>query len=105
MRFLGGHGRWGLISGELQLGIGEKGIGASVVDHLTDGDALALDHRSTPPLVGRRIGLEEMVLEMLGHSGGLNPGHGGHMHMFSPQHLAVSSGIVGSSGPLAAGFA
>lgn len=95
----------GLISGELHLGIGEEGIAAGVVHHLTDGDALALDHRSTPPLVGRGVDLEEMILEMLGHSGGLNPGHGGHMHMFSPQHLAASSGIVGSSGPLAAGFA
>lgn len=32
----------GLISGELHLGIGEEGIVAGVVDHLTDGDALAL---------------------------------------------------------------
>ena len=27
------------------------------------------------------------------------------MHLFSKQHLAVSSGIVGASGPCAAGFA
>lgn len=95
----------GLISGELHLGIGEEGIVAGVVDHLTDGDALALDHRSTPPLVARGVDLEAMTLEMLGHEDGLGGGRGGHMHLLSPQHLAASSGIVGSSGPLAAGFA
>jgi len=52
----------GLISGELHLGIGEEGIAAGVIDHLTDGDALALDHRSTPPLVGGGVDLEDMVL-------------------------------------------
>jgi pyruvate dehydrogenase E1 component alpha subunit len=30
---------------------------------------------------------------------------GGHMHLFSPSHLAASSGIVGASGPAGAGFA
>jgi len=43
----------GLISGELHLGTGEEAIAAGVVVHLRDGDALALDHRSTPPLGGR----------------------------------------------------
>jgi len=32
-------------------------------------------------------------------------GRGGHMHLFSRHHLACSSGIVGSSAPLGAGFA
>jgi pyruvate dehydrogenase E1 component alpha subunit len=30
---------------------------------------------------------------------------GGHMHLFSKEHLAASSGIVGASGPAGAGFA
>lgn len=94
----------GRISGELHLGIGEEGIVAGVVSHLTDGDALALDHRSTPPLVARGVDLEAMLLEMLGHDEGLSGGHGGHMHLLVPDRLAASSGIVGSSGPLACGF-
>jgi pyruvate dehydrogenase E1 component alpha subunit len=36
---------------------------------------------------------------------GLCGGMGGHMHLFSKDHLAASSGIVGSAGPGAAGFA
>jgi pyruvate dehydrogenase E1 component alpha subunit len=95
----------GLISGELHLGIGEEAIAAGVVDHLTEGDALALDHRPTPELVAAGVSMTSMVLEMLGHPDGLGGGNGGHMHLFSRDHRAVSSGIVGSSGPTACGLA
>lgn len=95
----------GLISGEMHLGIGEEGIAAGVLAHLRDGDALALDHRSTPPLVGWGVELRSMLLEMLGSEEGLCHGWGGHMHLLSPEKLAASSGIVGAAGPLACGFA
>jgi hypothetical protein len=42
---------------------------------------------------------------MLGREKGLCRGQGGHMHLFSRERLAASCGIVGSSAPLAAGFA
>lgn len=95
----------GLISGEMHLGTGEEAIVAAVVAQLEDGDAMALDHRGTPPLVMR--GLDPLLLlrEFLGQPDGLNGGHGGHMHLFAPQYLAASSGIVGAAGPAAAGFA
>jgi len=51
------------------------------------------------------VDLVELLLEMLGHRGGLCGGNGGHMHLFSRAHLAASSGIVGACGPLGAGFA
>jgi acetoin:2,6-dichlorophenolindophenol oxidoreductase subunit alpha len=95
----------GLISGEMHLGIGDEGIVAGVLDHLGDGDAVAADHRSTPPMVMRGVDLAPIVAECLGAVGGLGCGLGGHMHLFSKEHLAASSGIVGSSGPLACGFA
>jgi len=95
----------GKISAEMHLGIGEEGIVAGVVDHLSDGDAIAADHRSTPPLVMRGVDLSAIVAECLGAIGGLGRGMGGHMHLMSPAHLAASSGIVGSSGPAACGFA
>jgi pyruvate dehydrogenase E1 component alpha subunit len=41
----------------------------------------------------------------MGDEEGLCGGMGGHMHLFSREHLAGSSGIVGSSAPLGAGFA
>ncbi|MCC6748919.1 MAG: thiamine pyrophosphate-dependent dehydrogenase E1 component subunit alpha [Deltaproteobacteria bacterium] len=95
----------GLISGEMHLGTGEEAIAAGVVAHLKPGDAVALDHRPTPVLTLLGVDLRLMLAEMLGRRSGLCGGMGGHMHLFSREHLAASSGIVGAAGPLAAGFA
>lgn len=95
----------GLISGEMHLGIGEEAIVAGVLDHLQEGDAMALDHRGTSPLLMRGLDPVLLLCEFLGRPDGLCAGVGGHMHLFSPRHLAASSGIVGASGPAAAGFA
>ena len=95
----------GLISGEMHLGTGEEGIVAGVVDHLRDGDAMALDHRGTAALLMRGVEPVPLLRELLGRPDGLCSGMGGHMHLFSPEHLAASTGIVGASGPAAAGFA
>lgn len=95
----------GQISGEMHLGIGEEAIAAGVVDHLREGDAMALDHRGTPPLLMRGVDPVLLLREFLARPDGLCHGMGGHMHLFSPPHLAASSGIVGASGPAAAGFA
>lgn len=95
----------GKISGEMHLGIGEEAIVAGVVTQLQEGDALALDHRGTPPMLMRGVDPTLILRELLGQSDGLCGGMGGHMHLFSHDHLAASSGIVGASGPAAAGFA
>ncbi|MFQ5752121.1 MAG: thiamine pyrophosphate-dependent dehydrogenase E1 component subunit alpha [bacterium] len=95
----------GKISGEMHLGIGEEAIVAGVVGQLKDGDALALDHRGTAPMLMRGVDPILLLREFLGYPDGLCGGMGGHMHLFSPEHLAASSGIVGASGPAAVGFA
>ncbi len=95
----------GLISGEMHLGNGEEGVIAGVVDHLREGDAMALDHRGTSAFLIRGVDPVAMLREFLGYSDGLCSGMGGHMHLFSQKYLAASSGIVGASGPAAAGFA
>lgn len=97
--------REGRISGEMHLGIGEEGIVAGVLAQLQEGDAIAADHRSTPPFVMLGVPMEAIVAECLGSEDGLGRGFGGHMHLLSRAHLAASSGIVGSAGPLACGFA
>ncbi len=101
---LGGLWRDGLLPGEMHLGIGEEAVVAGVLDHLREGDMLSVDHRSTPPLVARGADMESMLLECMGDEAGLCGGMGGHMHLFSRELRAGSSGIVGSSAPLAAGF-
>lgn len=95
----------GKISGEMHMGLGEEAIVAGILDFFGEGDAMALDHRGTPPLVMRGINLESLVKEFLGQPDGLCSGMGGHMHLFSKQHLSASSGIVGAAGPAATGFA
>ena len=95
----------GKISGEMHLAIGEEAIAAGVVAHIQAGDALALDHRGTPPLIMRGIDPVQLLLELLGHPDGLCGGMGGHMHLFSKELLVASSGIVGASCPAGVGFA
>jgi pyruvate dehydrogenase E1 component alpha subunit len=95
----------GLISGELHLGTGEEAIIAGVVSQLIEGDAMALDHRGTAAMLLRGVDPVLILREMLGFPDGLCAGMGGHMHLYSKAHLAASSGIVGASGPAAAGFA
>jgi len=95
----------GLISGEMHLGTGEEAICAAIVTQMQPGDALALDHRGTPPLLMRGVDPLLLLREFLGKPDGLCSGVGGHMHLFSPENLAASSGIVGASAPAAVGFA
>jgi pyruvate dehydrogenase E1 component alpha subunit len=95
----------GLIAGEMHLGTGEEAVAAGVVTYLGDGDGLALTHRCSPALVVRGVPLVPMLRELLGCEDGLCRGRGGHMHLFSKQHLAATSGIVGASLPTGAGFA
>jgi pyruvate dehydrogenase E1 component alpha subunit len=95
----------GLISGEMHLGTGEEAVCAGIVPQLNAGDALALDHRATPPLLMRGVNPVGLLREFLGREDGLCRGRGGHMHLFAPELLAASTGIVGATGPMAAGFA
>ncbi len=95
----------GLISGEMHTGTGEEAIIAGVVAHLRDGDALAVDHRGSAALLMRGVDPVLILRELLGRPDGLCGGMGGHMHLFTKERLIAASGIVGASGPMAAGFA
>jgi TPP-dependent pyruvate/acetoin dehydrogenase alpha subunit len=104
-RAVGSLWQAGLISGEMHTGLGEEGIAAGVVSQLQPDDALALDHRGTAPLLMRDLDPVLLLREFLGRPDGLCRGQGGHMHLFWPERLSASSGIVGAAGPAAAGFA
>lgn len=95
----------GKISGEMHMGTGEEAIIAAVVSQLKEGDAMALDHRGSAAMLMRGVDPVALLLEFMGHPKGICNGYGGHMHLFSKAHLAASSGIVGSAGPAACGFA
>ena len=95
----------GLISGEMHLGTGEEAIIAGTVSQLAPGDSMAVDHRGSAAFLMRGVDPILLVLEMLGDENGLCGGLGGHMHLHAKEFIAASSGIVGSAGPSAAGFA
>jgi acetoin:2,6-dichlorophenolindophenol oxidoreductase subunit alpha len=95
----------GKISGEMHLGLGEEAIVAGIVSRLTEGDAMALEHRGTAPMIMRGVDPYALLREFMGKPDGLCGGMGGHMHLFAPEKLVASSGIVGAAGPAAAGFA
>ncbi len=95
----------GKISGEMHLGLGEEAIMAGIVSQLIEGDAMALDHRGTAPMLIRGVDPLSLLREFMGQADGLCNGMGGHMHLFAPEKLIASSGIVGAAGPAAAGFA
>jgi len=95
----------GLISGEMHLGTGEEAVAAGTVTHLRDGDGLSLTHRCSPALVVRGVPLVALLREFLGRPDGICGGRGGHMHVLSREHIAATSGIVGASVPIGAGFA
>ncbi|MFV0495630.1 thiamine pyrophosphate-dependent dehydrogenase E1 component subunit alpha [Mycobacterium sp.] len=95
----------GLVPGEYHSGIGEEGINAGVLAHLSESDTLALDHRNTAPFVGRGMDLTALMLEVLGSDEGIASGMAGHMHIFDPDLRSGADGIVGASGPLAVGNA
>lgn len=83
---------------------GEEAIAAAMTAQLRPGDGVALDHRCTPVLVLLGVDMVAMLRETMGKPDGLCGGNGGHMHLMSPEHLAATSGIVGTAGPTAAGF-
>jgi TPP-dependent pyruvate/acetoin dehydrogenase alpha subunit len=58
----------GLISGEMHMGLGEEAIVAGVLDHLIEGDALALDHRGTPPMLMCGVDPVSLLRELMGCS-------------------------------------
>ena len=82
----------GSISGEMHLSVGEEAIVAGTVLQLQAGDAMALDHRGTAPLVMRGVDPVLLFREFLGHPNGLCAGQGGHMHLFSKEHFPAANG-------------
>ncbi len=95
----------GMVPGEYHSGIGEEGINAGIILHLSGEDSLSCDHRNTAPFIGRGADPLSLMLEVLGTDLGMNRGHAGHMHLLEPEIHAAADGMVGAAGPLAVGCA
>lgn len=93
------------IHGELHTAIGQEAIAAALAEHLRDDDAVVSTHRNHQHAIARRVPLRPLLAEIFEKETGLCGGHGGHMHLFSPEQRFSTTGIVGASLPVALGHA
>lgn len=93
------------IHGELHLGIGQEAVAAGMADSLRPGDALVSTHRNHLHGLAKGVDPQALMAEVFERETGLCRGRGGHMHPFDPSTNFSATGIVGSSIPVAAGYA
>ena len=98
--------RAGAITGAIHLSIGQEAVAAGVCAVLRDDDYLFSTHRGHGHAIAKGIDLNGMWAELMGRETGVCHGHGGSMHLFSPDKgLMGGNGIVGGGIPLALGSA
>jgi TPP-dependent pyruvate/acetoin dehydrogenase alpha subunit len=93
------------IRGELHLGIGQEAVAAGMAEHLRPEDALVSTHRNHLHALAKGVAPLSLMAEIFERETGLCFGRGGHMHPFAPDVNFSATGIVGSSIPVAAGYA
>ena len=93
------------IHGELHLGTGQEGIAAAMAEVLRVEDALVSTHRNHLHALAKGVAPYSLMAEIFERATGLCRGRGGHMHPFDLARNFSATGIVGSSIPVAAGYA
>ena len=93
------------IHGELHTGIGQEAISAGLAPWLRTSDALVSTHRNHLHGLAKGVDRHKLMAEIFERETGLCKGRGGHMHPFDPETRFSATGIVGSSLPVALGFA
>jgi TPP-dependent pyruvate/acetoin dehydrogenase alpha subunit len=97
--------RSGELRGELHLAQGQEGIAAGMVDALRPGDWMVSAHRAHLHAIAKGVPLFPLMSEIYEKASGLAGGKGGHLHLFDSEHRFSTTGIVGSSLPVALGHA
>ncbi len=97
--------RTGELRGELHLAQGQEGIAAGMVDAVRPGDWMVSAHRAHNHAIAKGVPLFPLLAEIYEKAAGLAGGKGGHLHLFDPEHRFSTTGIVGSSLPVALGHA
>ena len=95
----------GEIHGELHTGIGQEAIGAVIKQFCRKEDALVSTHRNHVHAIGKNVSMRELMAEIYEKETGICRGRGGHMHPFDQSNNFSATGIVGSSIPIALGYA
>jgi acetoin:2,6-dichlorophenolindophenol oxidoreductase subunit alpha len=85
---------------------GQEAIPATVCAQLRDSDTVATIYRGTHDMLAKGCPLDKLWAELAGRVDGTCKGKGGPMHVTHPESgMMVTTGIVGSSMPIACGFA
>lgn len=85
---------------------GQEIIPSSVSVHLTDDDYICTIYRGIHDMIAKGVPLKPLWAELAGKVTGTCKGKGGPMHVTAPeQGVMVTTGIVGSSMPIAVGLA
>jgi pyruvate dehydrogenase E1 component alpha subunit len=95
----------GRIPGTVHQYQGQEAVAAGVCGHLRRADYITSTHRPHGHAIAKGIPLTEMAAELFGKSEGCCRGHGGSMHMGSPEYgMPPASAIVAGGVPIAAGL-
>ena len=85
---------------------GQECIPAAVSVNLTAEDNICTIYRGTHDMIAKGVPLKDLWAELAGRATGTCKGKGGPMHITHPQSgVLVTTGIVGSSLPIANGVA
>jgi pyruvate dehydrogenase E1 component alpha subunit len=85
---------------------GQEIIPASVSVHLTDEDTICTIYRGIHDMLAKGVPPKLLWAELAGKATGTCKGKGGPMHVTDPAHgVMVTTGVVGSSMPIANGLA
>jgi pyruvate dehydrogenase E1 component alpha subunit len=95
----------GELRGELHLATGQESVAAGMLGSLHREDWIVGTHRSHPAALAKGVPAYELLAEVYEKRTGMCGGKGGHLHLFSRAHRFSTTGIVGSSLPVALGHA
>jgi 2-oxoisovalerate dehydrogenase E1 component len=85
---------------------GQEAVAAGACAALEPDDYLVTTYRGLHDQIAKGVPLRPLLAEMLGRSAGTGKGKGGPMHIVCPEvGLMLSTGVVGSGLPVAAGLA
>jgi pyruvate dehydrogenase E1 component alpha subunit len=76
-----------------------------MAEHVRAHDWVVSTHRSHLHAIAKGVPLRPLMAEVYEKAMGLSGGKGGHLHLFDLEHRFSSTGIVGSSIPVALGHA
>lgn len=94
------------IKSPVHLSIGQESIAVGVADVMKADDLLSNTYRSHATYIAKGGDLDQFMAELYGKSGGCAGGKAGSMHMIDMAHgIMGSSAVVGTTVPVAAGYA